>query len=298
MGYKDTMKLGFIGFIYTPPENITDPLEYLKWQTNAVANMGANILHVSSPMPESEADLKALKEHIDSIGVELELGNRRIFELTSDNAKEAREDVIKSIKLAHYFGGNIIRTGYGRLTQKYTRFNKAYPVNEHMQFVVDNLKEAAKIFESEGAYFALENHCDFMGKQFADIFSRVNSKHVGCALDTANGYTVYCDPDEDVEYLAEFAITTHMKDMAVVDFDSGEDGLIPFQARGCAVGDGNVNIPRAIDLLEQKSPHANGLHLIIEQGWFGYEKGVDRKMQDKRAVEKGMKYLQGLLGRS
>jgi sugar phosphate isomerase/epimerase len=292
------MKLGFVGFIYTPPQDITDPLEGIKWQIKRVSELGGSVFHTAlTPFPEGEASDHALKEYIDSMGVELELGTGSVFELTGPKAKEAREQLAKDIAKAKFFGSKIIRTGYGRLVAKTTRFNKEFPLKEHMKFVVDNLKEAAKIFEDAGIYFALENHCDFKGKEFAEMFSEVNSKHVGCALDTANGYTVYCDPDEDVEYLAEFAVTTHIKDMLVDDYKS-DTGLIPFQARGCAVGDGSVNIPRAIELLEQRSPFANGLHLIIEQGCMNYDGITDRPAHSKACVEKGMKYLQKLLGRA
>jgi len=143
---------------------------------------------------------------------------------------------------------------------------------------------------------AIENHCDFTGKEWAEVFSAVGSPYVGCALDTGNGYTVYCDPNEDIEVLAEFTITTHIKDMQVIEFNSGGN-LIPFQARGCALGEGNVDIPRAIDLLDQKSPHANGLHLILELGWANYKEGIDRDVQNKILIEQSLKYLKELLNR-
>ena len=111
-------------------------------------------------------------------------------------------------------------------------------------------------------------------------------------MDTANGFTVYCDPNDDVDALAPYAITTHIKDMKVVDHASE---LIPFQARGCVLGEGDVDIPRALDLLETYSPRAEGLHLVVEQGWFAYEPGKDSKAQDKAALEESLVYLKKLI---
>jgi sugar phosphate isomerase/epimerase len=296
------MRLGFVGFIYTPPKNITDPIESLKWHMTKTKELGGGVTQFSPPQKWDQKILEDLKEHMVKTDNELELG-APIFggmtakgSLTGENKEEIRSIIDAQIKAAKFLGVKIMRGAYGKLKVAYTRFNKDYPLKEHRQFLIDNLKEAAEIFEGEGLYFAIENHCDFTGKEFADIFSAVNSKHIGCTLDTANGYTVYCDPNEDVEYLAEYAITTHIKDMLVQDFES-QYGLIPFQARGCAVGDGNVDIPRAIELLDQKSPFSNGLHLVIEQGWMNYDNISDREAYDKECVHKGLKYLQKLLGR-
>ncbi|MDR1108742.1 MAG: sugar phosphate isomerase/epimerase [Spirochaetaceae bacterium] len=303
MSNKDTMKLGFVGFIYTPPASIENPIERLKWHMSKTQELGGGVTQFILPYQWDQKILEDIKEHMEKTGNELELG-APLFgtlalkgSLLGDHKEEIRAIIDSQIQAAHFLGVKIMRGAYGKLKLSYTRYNKDYPLKEHIQFVVDNLKEAAKIFEDAGIYFALENHCDFNGKEFADIFSRVNSRHIGCLLDTANGFTVYCDPNEEIECLAEYAITTHIKDMLVEDFESPY-GLIPFQARGCAVGDGNVNIPRAIDLLDQKSPFARGLHLIIEQGWMNYDKVTDREAYDKECVHKGLKYLQRVLGRN
>jgi 3-oxoisoapionate decarboxylase len=97
-----------------------------------------------------------------------------------------------------------------------------------------------------------------------------------------------------MEYLAPYAVSTHIKDMLVQDFQS-EFGLIPFQARGCAVGDGNVDIPKALKLLDEKSPFTKGLHIVIEQGWMNYDNITDKPAYDKECVHKGLKYLKSLI---
>jgi sugar phosphate isomerase/epimerase len=303
MSNKATWKLGFVGFIYTPPKEIQDPVEGLKWHMSKTRELGGGVTQFILPIKWDQRTLEDIREHMAKTENELELG-APIFgtlalkgSITGDNKKEIREIIDSQIRAARFLGVKVLRGAYGKLKLEYTRYNKQYPRKEHMQFVINNLTEAAKIFEDAGLYFALENHCDFTGREFADIFSTVNSKHIGCTLDTANGFTVYCDPNEDVEYLAQYAFTTHIKDMLVQDFES-EYGLIPYQARGCAVGDGNVDIPRALDLLDRQSPFSNGLHLIIEQGWMNYDGITDRAAYDKECVHKGLKYLKGLLGRA
>jgi sugar phosphate isomerase/epimerase len=154
--------------------------------------------------------------------------------------------------------------------------------------------------EDHGMLLAIENHCDFTGKQWAEIFEIVGSKSVGTALDTANGYTVYCDPDDDVQDLAPYTITTHLKDMVVMDvrnneFITAEGPIIPMLPLGCAVGDGNVDIPLAIETMAAKSPCAEGLHLIIELGWQPTLPGMTREETTLDMFHRSVEYLKTLL---
>jgi len=180
---------------------------------------------------------------------------RAIFELAGADSAAARREVEKWIEIAKILGASILRSGYGRLNTKTSRFKRDLSISEHLGFLIRNLKEAAKIFEDHKVYYVIENHCDFAGREFVRIFEAVDSTHAGSALDTGNGYTVYWDPNDDVDVLAPYAITTHIKDMRVEDYESD---LIPFQARGCALGEGHVDIPRVLELLETYSPRAEG----------------------------------------
>lgn len=293
MSFKKTMKLGFIGFICTPPKTVTDPEAIIAWQVNKAAELDCQVFHCN-PGFSDQAGMERTKALIDAKGIELELGAAGTFGLVGPDAAASRKLFEKSIEQAKFYGSKIIRCGYGRLNVATTRWNRNFPIKEHMQLLVDNLKEAAKILEGTDLLLAIENHCDFKGKEFVEIFDAVGSTSVGAALDTANGFTVFCDPNEDVEVLAPYAITTHIKDMRVWDYDTS-DRLIRMLPFGCAVGEGNVDVPRAIDLLDKLSPHADGLHLIIEQGWSTYFENIPFDQQDKEMLYRGLKYIRGVL---
>ncbi|MDR1970460.1 MAG: sugar phosphate isomerase/epimerase [Treponema sp.] len=300
MRHADTMKLGFVGFVYQPPQTITDQIERIKWQTAKVNELGGSVFHQGGMplLPDDQGKLDELKAHIDSVGVELELGCPYIFGLTGNESAKTRADLAKQIKKAQFLGIKIMRAGYGKMNVVSSRYNKDYPLKEHIDFVVKNLIEAGKIFEDAGIHFALENHCDFLGSEFVDIFTRVNSKFVGCALDTANGFAVFNDANKEVEELAPFAFTTHIKDMVILDNDPAS-GFVPLQAWGCPLGEGNVDIPRALEILDSKSPMASGLHLIVEQSWMKFDDRItDRDLYAKESIHKSMKYLKKLLGRT
>jgi sugar phosphate isomerase/epimerase len=315
MSHKASMKPGFVQFIYMPPQDIKDPFEGLKWQLNELAAMGGKVLNGMFGFPEEPAKKEELKALLASKGLEVEPYAMGWQGLTGNDKAKAREDLEKSIANAKYYGATVLRSAYnGRLIHELSRFNKKIAIKDHMKTVIDGLKEAAKIFEANGVYLAIENHCDFTGKEFAEIFSAVGNKHVGSGFDTANGYTVYQDPNDEIEYVAEFTISAHIKDMSVDQFSKKETlrtvlnkdfidataanipmDHIPYLAQGCAVGDGNVDIPKMIDWLDKKSPYAEGMHLIIEQGWMYVPEGETGASWNAKCLKKGMPYLKSLL---
>ncbi len=189
----------------------------------------------------------------------------------------------------------VVRAGYGRLdleTSRYARGTDAVKIQ--LEHIGACLGEAAKVAAEVGIYVAVENHCDFTGRELAGVLAETCTEWIGAALDTANGFTVYCDPNEDVEALAPFAFTTHMKDMRMEM--SPLRGLIPLVPRGCPLGEGHVDLPRAVRLLAQHSPHARGLHLIVEAGWETFDPGAPGAADLKRSLlEHGVRYLDTLI---
>jgi sugar phosphate isomerase/epimerase len=274
-----------------PPE--IDRSEHLEWLIERAGELGLTTLHVGR-MENDPGRIAKIREMVVERDIELELGAPGIFELVGPNAAASRERLLGAIEMAKQLDSRILRTGYGRLNMETSRFSRTIPLQEHLAMLIANLKEAGKIFADNGLLLAIENHCDFSGKEFVTVFSEVDSPAVGCALDTANGYTVYCDANEDVQDLAPFAFTTHMKDMKIVDLN--EPGRIPMIAVGTAVGEGDIDIPLAIDTLAEKSPCAEGLHLIVETGWNDIPPDVDRDEYMRDVFHRSISYLQDLLG--
>jgi sugar phosphate isomerase/epimerase len=287
------MKIGFVGSMCPPPEGITDELVGLLWQIEKAAEYGCRVFQPSAPLPRDQRSLTELARMIRERGIELEIeAPRAVFSLAGSDCASARAEVEQCIRVAQSLGSTILRNGYGSLVTKTSRFRKDIPLAEHLEFLALNLREAAKIFEDNAVYYAMENHCDFTGRELVQVFEAVDSSHVGAALDTGNGFTVYWDPNDDIDALAPYTITTHIKDMKVSDHRSD---VIPFRARGCPLGQGHVDLPRALDLLETYSPHAEGLHLVLEQDWLDYAPGADRREQDRATLEQSLDYLKNLI---
>jgi len=297
MDVTKTMRIGCNPF-YPIPSQI-DQDHQAEWFINRMAELGCRSAQTRG-IRNDAALLQRVKALCEEKDVELDCGAQGVFGLTGDNAAEARAQLLESISVAQQAGTNIIRTGYGHLNVATSRFSKSPALAEHMEFLINNLRIAAKIVEDNGMRLAIENHCDFSGREWAQMFEAVGSKSVGTALDTANGYTVFVDPNDDVQALAPYTITTHLKDMKVVDvrelpFIQCQGPLIPMLPVGCAVGDGHVDIDLAVKTLAEKCPYAEGLHLIIELGWEPVEEGKTREQNSYDMFHKSIDYLKGIL---
>jgi len=277
---KKTMRIGMMGPFYPVPDGVAgnDRIEYMIKKSH---ELGCKVLQLSFELPEDDEEkLKYFAALGKELDVEFEVRMPfDIWQLTEnyESAKKSFEARIKTMKI---LGCKIMRGGYGKLKIESSRFNKDISIPDHLKKLEDNLKLAAKIVEENDVYLAIENHCDFKGVELATVFKAVGSKNVGCAMDTANGFTVFCDPNDDVEALAPYTITTHVKDM-VIKQETAPGDLIPFFASGCALGDGHVNIPRALDLFAEKAPYPENLHIIIETGW--HDQAPDASKEEKEA---------------
>ncbi|MCS7461339.1 sugar phosphate isomerase/epimerase [Paenibacillus doosanensis] len=289
-----SMKIGVQGSFYPAPPDMPKE-DITEWQIRRLAALGCTAHQIGfGVLPDDEGKLLAIKALADSLGVELELTAPGAFGVSGPYADaEARQRFLKAVGQARLLGVPVVRTGYGRLNVSTSRFNRSMNVREHLDSLVPALREAGHIAADAGVGLAVENHCDFTGREMGYLLDQTDLANVGAALDTANGFTVFCDPQDDIEALAPYAFTTHMKDMAVVDMPVR--GYIPMTAQGCGLGEGHVDLSRAIDLLARHSPRADGLHLLIEPGWMAWDPNRDQWEQEYEYFAQGIRYLQALL---
>ncbi len=297
MDVLKTMRVGAVASFAGIPKDL--PREKMpEYVIDKAIEYDLGVAQIQVPANMPDAYYAALRAKCEEHDIELDVGaTMSLFELTGENAAQARQDLVDMVQVMKKLNATIMRRGYGRLSYETSRFNLAYPYEKHMQFLIDNLKEAEKILAPEGIYLAIENHCDFKGTEHAEIFKAVGSKYIGCALDTANGYTVYCDPIDEVRALAPYTITTHIKDM-VVRRDKG--WRIPFYPSGCALGDGNAEAANAVNIIAANCPRPEGLHLIVENGWVEYPEGVTDSEKAAISLElylKGINFLKKMTGK-
>ena len=289
----ESMRVGMAGGMYPVPESVPDE-EKAAWLVRRSAELGCRAAQVRD-LPTTDEGRKSLRALAESHDIELHMSTRSVFAPLGQPVPDKQaEDLRHELGVARTLGMPVVRSGYGRLTVETSRYAPGVDVAAHLRHVGACLRQAAKIAEESGVLLAVENHCDFTGRELAGVLAEVGSEHIGAALDTANGYTVFCDPNDDVEALAEFAFTTHMKDMRMEP--SPLRGLIPINPRGCPLGEGHVDLPRAVELIAARSPRARGLHLLVEAGWDTFDGPGARATQIRRdLLEHGVRYLNQLV---
>jgi len=299
--YKNNAKIGFVGFTYPAPKELS-PLDKLLWQMDKAKELGCGVF-IPFAFGLSADDIKRIDEKMAKYGFETEgRVHPSVFELCgwqgADKVK-ALETFEQSLVEQKARGIKILRGAYGRLNATVTRWNlnPGWTGAEQKANVTECLKVAAPLFEKYDLYGCLENHLDFTGKEFDEIYTAVGSKHVGSAYDTANGFFVNTDPNEDIDYLAKWAITTHIKDTKIVDstFGPANGPMVPV---GCALGEGNVDVKRALDTILEIAPFRDGIHLIFESGWFGAEvqkANPDMDAYNHKITEASIQYLKDYL---
>lgn len=271
MGYEKIMKtwkLGVMGAFYenTFPD-ISDeerPFHLIR----RLAQLGCRCVDFNLPFDTSESGLKKLRECAEENDVELELRTPAGFwELSGENGKQAKQELYRQIDIMDALGAKVMHGAYGHLQIPYSRYRDGgRKIQKDLLFMAANLKIAGEILQDRGKVLGLENHCDFTAKEYEVLFEMVDSPVIGCALDTANGYAVYYDPDEENRILAPWAFTTHIKDMKMRQ-ETVMVERIPFYPTGVAAGEGNVNLPAVLEALARKAKIQEGLHIIVECGW-------------------------------
>jgi sugar phosphate isomerase/epimerase len=267
-----TMKVGFAGGFYPGPPELEstsfppDPVlmeKKQRWLVDQAARMGATCVQIMMP-PAAEADRKELAAAAADQGVELE---GMMFPLFPELGQDIDPEQVKGALLrAKEAGFTVVRGAWGRLAVPWSRWAPRDSVAEQRAHIVKTLKAIAPLAAQTGVHVAVENHCDFFGWEWAEIFSEVGGRPwVGAALDTANGFAVNYDANADCEALAEWAVTTHIKDMRMIA--NPLKWAVPFLPVGCKLGEGNVDVGKAIKLLAAQSPVWERLHLIVEPGW-------------------------------
>jgi sugar phosphate isomerase/epimerase len=99
-------------------------------------------------------------------------------------------------------------------------------------------------FERQAFAVGIENHKDWLAPELVALLREIDSRHVGACVDFGNNLALLEDPDETIEMLAPFAVTTHLKDMAVRRTDEGFElsevplgqGLLPLGRYVAAIG--------------------------------------------------------------
>ena len=107
-----------------------------------------------------------------------------------------------------------------------------------------------RAFDRHRFPIGIENHKDFLAADLVSLLREVDSEYVGACVDFGNNLAMLDDPDETIERLARYAVTTHVKDMAVVPTADG------FELSEVPLGRGLLPLDRYVDTIRRVRPSA------------------------------------------
>jgi len=185
-----------------------------------------------------EAAAMHLREHVEQTGGYYE-GDIRLPKTESELEKFEQE-----VKLTRAAGGSVARTFLSG-TRRYETWKT---LDEFKAFRVEASKRLAMvepIIKKHRLKLAVENHKDLTSDELTRLMREFASEWLGVNVDTGNNIALLEEPHEAVEALAPFAISVHLKDMAVRPHETG------FQLSEVTCATGFLDLPRIVATLSK-----------------------------------------------
>ncbi len=228
-------KMGVATTCYMTVRRPKDTLEFLEH----CRSLGAGGIQASLSNTSPEY-LKNLRGKLESYGMWMEVmaglprpGNEEAFARTLSAAREVGALCIRSACL----GGR--------------RYETFATMDDWQKFVATShaaLAKAVPMAEKAKVTFAIENHKDWTVDELLAILKKYSSERFGVCLDTGNNISLLDDGMEVVERLAPYAVSTHIKDMALEEYPDG------FLLAEVPLGAGYLDIPKMVQIIAAARP--------------------------------------------
>jgi sugar phosphate isomerase/epimerase len=157
------------------------------------------------------------------------------------------------VSLAKEAGAVGVRVASGG--RRYEDFVTLAERKAHVDRVLERIRAAVPIAEAAKLPIALENHKDFTLEEQVKLHKQYSSEYFGACVDTGNNLAVLDDPYEVVEQLAPFAVTAHLKDATLEEYEEG------FLLGDIPLGEGFLDLKRIVAALRKHNPK---LPLLLE----------------------------------
>lgn len=152
----------------------------------------------------------------------------------------------QEVRIAKEAGATIFRSATGG--RRYELFSSVEDFKHWKDGALKSMQLAEPVARRQKVKIGIENHKDFHSAELAEVLGRLSSPHMGACVDTGNSIALLEDPMTVVEALAPFAVTTHIKDMAVQETATG------FLLAEVPLGEGILDLPRMFALFEKYNP--------------------------------------------
>ncbi|MBE2287793.1 MAG: TIM barrel protein [Prosthecobacter sp.] len=153
------------------------------------------------------------------------------------------------LRIARLAGATIFRSALGG--RRYELFSSLEEFKHFKDVALRSMQLAEPAARRHRVKIGIENHKDFHAAELVEMLGRIGSPDFGTCVDTGNSIALLEDAMEVVEALAPYAVTTHIKDMAVQETKDG------FLLSEVPLGEGILDLPRMLALFEKHNPAIN-----------------------------------------
>lgn len=197
-------------------------------------------------------------------------------------------DLKQCLEIAHLLGADIIKIGMEIPRPRPRAGSRFHP--KVMPYLEETARQMTAVLPMAKEYnicLALENHCDSFSQEVLWVLKKVDHPFAGACIDTMNAWHVAEDPMQAIENLAPVAFTNHFRDDRV---EFCRDG---FKVRGVAVGDGDIDMKKAYEILKNQSL-SNRINIETEMG-FSLDDKENALRLELEAVKKSIDYCRNVL---
>ena len=200
-----------------------------------------------------------------------------------------QHDLDEAIATAKSLGADIVKVSMDLIRPRPVSGSRFHPdVLEQMKSFAARLTASAPAAEDAGIRIAVENHCDSFSEEILWLLDRVNHPSVGACIDTVNALMVMEDPIQAIENLAPRAFTNHFRD------DRIEFRRYGFKLTGTAVGEGDIDMKRAYDIIKNRSTMRR---INIETEMDIPLDSMEQALQmEKDTIQRSIRYCREVLG--
>ncbi len=200
-----------------------------------------------------------------------------------------QHDLAEAIATAVSLGADIVKVSMDLVRPRPLAGSRFHPrVKKQMQSFAFQLKASAPAAAGAGIKIAVENHCDSFSEEIIWLLDLVDHRAVGACIDTVNALMVMEDPMQAIVNLAPRAFTNHFRD------DRIETQRYGFKLKGAAVGEGDIDMQRAYEIIKTQSAMRR-INIETEM-----EIPLDNMEQalrlEKETIERSIRYCREVLG--
>lgn len=200
-----------------------------------------------------------------------------------------QHDIGGGLDTAHAIGADVVKIGMEIPRPSPRAGSRFHPaVMPYLRDTAERMKQEAPKAESLGILMALENHCDSFSEEVLWVIDKVDHPFAGACIDTMNAWHMTEDPMKAIKNLAPVAFTNHFRDDKITFCRDG------FKVTGAAVGDGDIDMAKAYELIKQYSP-GNRINIETEMGVSLDDKETALRLEIE-TVRKSIRYCRKTLG--